>query len=319
MNNRIIFFFVTLLWISCTSDKKIKEEVMAVNVNVDIDRFDLKFAEATLDNWKELKAEYPMFFPEFYHDTIWVEKINDTLQKQLEFETNKVFFDFSEYKSEIELLFKHVKFYFPEFNEPKVYTVISDVDYRNSVVWAEDMLVMGLDNFLGKDHHFYVDISRYITKNLTPEQLLPKTAEQLAIPIIRPPTNNTFIEKMVYYGKVLYLKELFLPLYDEDKIIGYTPEELDWARANESEIWRYFIEKELLFNTQQNIDSRFLFDAPFSKFYLELDNESPGRLGQYIGWQIVKAYMDNNTVELRQMLEAKGEFIFQNSKFKPRK
>src|SRR5690606_13842624 len=131
--NKIAFFIGIILMVSCTSDKKIKEEVMAVNVNVAVDRFDLKFAEATPDNWKELKADYPMFFPEMYHDTIWAEKINDTLQKQLEFETNKIFSDFSVYESEIALLFKHVKFYFPEFNEPKVYTVISDVDYRNSV------------------------------------------------------------------------------------------------------------------------------------------------------------------------------------------
>lgn len=319
MKNKIPFLFVILLWISCTSDKKVKEEVLAVDVDVTIDRFDIKFSKATPDNWKELKAEYPMFFPEMYHDTIWVEKLNDTLQKQLEFETNKIYADFSEYETELALLFKHIKFYFPEFKEPKVYTVISDVDYRNSVVWADNMLVIGLDNFLGKDHHFYVDISRYISKNLTPEQLIPITAEQFAIPAVYPPASNAFVEKMVYYGKILYLKELFLPLYSPDIIIGYTPEELDWARANESEIWRYFVERELLFSTQQNLDTRFLFDAPFSKFYLELDNESPGKLGQYIGWQIVKAYMDNNTVELKQMLASKGEIIFQNSKFKPRK
>lgn len=319
MRKVLLFFTIVLLLFSCEKQKKINKEVEALKVSVTIERFDQKFAEATPENWKSLREEYPFFFPGFYPDSVWVAKTTDTLQKELEFETDKIFRDFTKYEKEIELLFKHIKYYFSEFTEPVVYTVISDVDYQNSVVLTEDKLVIGLDNFLGADHKFYSGISRYIAKNLKPEQLIPTITTRFAQQRVPFPANNTFMEKMVYYGKILYLKQLFLPLYNDEDIIGYTNEEIDWARANESEIWRYFVEKELLYNTHQNMDSRFLNDAPFSKFYLELDNESPGRLGQYIGWQIVMAYMKNNAVELRQMLQTNGEDIFKNSKFKPRK
>ncbi len=84
-------------------------------------------------------------------------------------------------------------------------------------------------------------------------------------------------------------------------------------------IWRFFVENELLYNTDPSLSGRFMNPAPFSKFYLELDSESPGRIGQYIGWQIVRAYMKNNDVSLSKMLITDPAEIYKNSKFKPRK
>lgn len=309
----LIFFY------SCTSEKKVKEEVLAIDVNVKVDRFDEKFAKATPDNLKQLKEKYPYFFPDIYPDSVWIQKSQDTLQKQLEEEVFKVFSDFNEFEDEITLLYQHLKYYFPEFQEPEIVTLISDVDYRNNVIYVDSLVVVGLDNFLGADHFFYEDIHRYIAKNMIPEQLTPQIAEAIVERYVMPPTGRSFMNLMVYYGKKLYLKELLMPLYDEYRIIGYTEEELNWARANEMEIWRYFVERELLFSTDPQMASRFTNPAPFSKFYLELDNESPGRLGQYIGWQIVRAFAKNNEVELRQLLTMSGEEIYKNSRFKPRR
>jgi gliding motility-associated lipoprotein GldB len=304
---------------SCTSEKKIDERVLAIPVEVEIDRFDVAFARATPENLSQLKNEYPFFFPEQYPDSIWYEKMQDTLQLELETEVAKVFSDFTVYEDEITLLFQHLKFYFPDFNEPKILTLISDVDYRNSVVYVDSLVVVGLDNFLGADHHFYIDIHRYIAKNLNPKQLTPEIAEAISERYVKPPTSRSFMDLMVYFGKKAYLKELLLPLVEDHRILGYTEDEIDWAKANETEIWRYFVERELLFSTDPQLAGRFINPAPFSKFYLELDNESPGMLGQYMGWQIVRAFAKNNEIELRQLLTLSGEEIYKNSRFKPRR
>ena len=125
---------------------------------------------------------------------------------------------------------------------------------------------------------------------------------------------------MIYFGKLLYFKDAVIPFKSEAERIGYTEAELDWARANEDYIWRYFVERELLYSTDSKLPSRFINPAPFTKFYLEeIDAESPGGLGQYMGWQIVRAYMKNNEVSLRDLLIADPEEIFNKSKFKPRK
>ena len=84
-------------------------------------------------------------------------------------------------------------------------------------------------------------------------------------------------------------------------------------------IIEYFVEKELLYDTNKKLLSRFITPAPFSRFNLELDSESPGRVGQYIGWQIVKSYMKNNPTSLFKMLQMEAVEIFNNAKFKPKK
>lgn len=313
-----LLFLVAFIF-SCTSEKKINEDVLKVSVDVEVDRFDETFANATPQDLENLKKEYPYLFPVQYPDSIWLEKMNDTLQIELEQEVAKVFSDFSEYEDEITLLFQHLKYYFPKFQEPKVLTLISDVDYRNSIVLADTLLLVGLDNYLGSDHFFYEGVPVYITKNLSPEQLTPSIAETFANQMVQPLQSRTFLDQMIHYGKIQYLKETLLPLFEPERILGYTKDEFNWARANEVEIWRYFVDREMLYSTDPQLAPRFLNPAPFSKFYLELDNESPGRLGQYIGWLIVKAYAKNNDASLAQVLSASGEEIFKNSKFKPQK
>lgn len=317
--NLFLFICGIFLILSCASESELEKEIAAIPVEVDIERFDRVFAEATPENLPEIKREYPYLFPAQYADSVWIAKTQDTLQKELEREVEKAFPNLSPLEDELESLFQHLKYYFPEFKEPKVITVISDVDYRNSVVAADSLLFIGLDNYLGKDHHFYGDIPRYFTNNFNRDQITPDIAEEYAEQIVQAPASRTFLAAMIYYGKIHYTKQLLLPGFSEDRIIAYTEEELDWARANEDEIWRYFIERELLYSTDPQMAPRFINPAPFSKFYLELDNESPGRLGQYMGWQIVQAYAKNNDATLNDILRTPAEEIFNNSRFKPRK
>ena len=75
----------------------------------------------------------------------------------------------------------------------------------------------------------------------------------------------------------------------------------------------------MLYSTDSKLANRFINPAPFSKFYLEIDNESPGRVGAWIGWQIVRSYMKNNEVSLKQLLVMDATEIFNNSKYKPKK
>jgi hypothetical protein len=84
-------------------------------------------------------------------------------------------------------------------------------------------------------------------------------------------------------------------------------------------MWRYFIEKKLLYDTDQKLIPRFINPAPFSKFYLEIDNESPGKVGSWVGWQIVRAFMENNEVSLQQLLQMDYKELFEKSKYKPKK
>lgn len=313
----LVLFGVFLL--SCNNESKVEKEIEKIPMNVEIIRFDKEFAAATPADLPKLKAEFPAFFPKQYNDSIWVEKLTDTLQDQLESEVLKTFPKDEGLEDLLVPLFQHIKYYFPEFITPMVVTATSDVDYRNKVILANSMLVIGLDNYLGSDHRFYEGIDKYITKEMKPSQISPDVAEIYARQYIRPPAKALFLGQIIYYGKELYLKDLWLPNISDAEKMGYTEAEFQWAEENEEYMWRYFIEKELLYSTDPKLGARFISPAPFSKFYLEIDNESPGMLGRYLGWKIVRAYMENNNTDVQQLMVANADEIFKNSKYKPKK
>ena len=121
-------------------------------------------------------------------------------------------------------------------------------------------------------------------------------------------------------GKRYYIKDVLLPQTSDEIKISYTQEELNWVKENEQYIWQYFIENELLYSTQSSYVQRFITPAPFSKFYLEIDNESPGKVGQWLGWQIVRAYAQKYPEKsIQEILATPAKQLFTAANYKPRR
>ena len=315
----VLFLLLGIVLLSCNDASNVETEIDKISMNVEIIRFDREFSRASIENLPTLKQKFPAFFPMQYNDSIWIEKLSDTLQNQLEVEVLKVFPEEQSLKAELIPLFQHIEYYFPQFSTPIVYTVTSDVDYRNKIILADSMLVIALDNYLGSEHPFYQGIDKYIIQDMKPSQIGPDVAELYAREYIKPPINASFLGQLIYFGKMQYLKDLWLPKTSDAEKMGYTEEEMQWSQENELYMWRYFVENEMLYSTDPELGARFLNPAPFSKFYLELDNESPGMLGRFLGWQIVKAYMENNDTEVNRLMVTDADEIFKNSKYKPKK
>lgn len=313
----LVLAFITV--VSCNKDSKIKDAIAGLDVDVTVERFDRFFAEATESDLPKLKSAYPFMFSKKYPDSIWLNRINDTLQQQLSDAVYKAFKDEAYLQTDIKKLFQHLAYYFPKFKTPRVITTTSFVDYRNPVIVTDTIAIIALDTYLGKDHEFYRSIQNYLKQNFSKEQIVVNLAEKYAQKYIHQSNTKTLLGEMIYNGKLLYFKDQIIPFKTDAEKISYTDKQLAWANTNEEEIWRYFIEKELLYSTDSKLPSRFINKAPFTKFYLELDAESPGRLGTYIGWQIVKAYVKNNNVSFKQMLITDAETIFNKSKYKPKK
>lgn len=319
MLKNILFCCLLLACISCAEDNRREEEIAAIPVRLEVERFDQRFADATADSLAILKREFPFLFPRQYPDIMWVEKMNDTIQLELNEAVAAEFPDLVQTERELERLFQHIKYYFPQRRIPRVVTLTSDVDYRNQVVWADSLMLVALDTYLGMDHPLYMGVQDYIKKEMRKEQIAVDAAEAFAQTIVPRPSSRSFLAHMIYYGKVLYLKDVLLPFKTDAQKMTYLPEELSWAEANEDQIWRYFVERQLLYSSDSDLQTRFLYPAPFSKFFLELDAEAPPRLGQYIGWQIVKQYMEKNKIPVEEMIQANAETIFKQSKYKPTK
>ena len=304
--------------LSCEKKNKIEKAVEEIPVEIKVDRFDKAFFETKPEDLSQLKQKYPYFFPAGTDDAIWIEKMQHPQWRELYGEVEKKYADFSTINQEIETLFKHIKFYFPKTKTPKVVTLISEMDYNTKTIYADSLVIVSLELYLGKNHKFY-QFPEYIKQNFEPTQIVPDIASSFLQTKMVPDTDKSFLSQMIYLGKELYLKELLLPEYTDAARIGYTPEQINWCEENEGYIWRYFIDKEMLYSVDAKLIPRFLSPAPFSKFYLEIDNDSPGQVGAWIGWQIVRSYMKNNDVTINELMNKKAKEIFEQSKYKPKK
>ncbi len=319
MKTCVFSLLLLLFFLSCDTKNKTENAVETISVDLKVVRFDKMFFETAPQDLSKIKKEFPFFFPAGNDDVVWLEKMQNPLWRELYTEVQKKFPDFDSYKTELDDVFKHIKYYFPKTKTPKVYTVISEMDYNNKVIYADSLLIISLEMYLGKGHKFY-QFPNYIKQNFEPKQLMPDVVESFAKRQIAPSAEKNFLAAMIYSGKELYLKDMLLPTeYTDADKIGYTPEQLLWCQENESYMWRYFIEDQLLYDDNPKLIPRFISPAPFSKFYLEIDNDSPGKVGAWVGWQIVRSYMKNNEVSLPQLMRTSAKEIFEKSNYKPKK
>lgn len=321
MNYKILLSAFLLLLISCSEEYKTPTDISEIEIDVSVRRFDQDFHKTDISSFENLKKEYPYFVPRNFMniDSLWTTKKQDTLEVELLEESSKVFPDFQAEEADLELLFKHIKYYYPEFENPEVVALTTGVKYRSKILLQNNILLIAIDTYLGADHKFYQGIPMFVSANLKKEQLVSDVAEVYAKKYIIQGKQRRFVDQMISFGKQLYLKDLFMPFKSEASRIGYSEEEYAWAQLNESEIWSYFVDRDLLFSTDTSLSNRFIAQAPFSKFYLELDNESPGMLGRYLGWQIVRQFMEKNDVSLRELSTISGEELYKKSKYKPAK
>jgi gliding motility-associated lipoprotein GldB len=306
------------MFFSCDKKSSVEKKIEALPVQIKIDRFDQVFFETSPKDLQKIKKRYPFFFPEGIPDSVWVNKINNPLWRELFAEVQKKYQKSESIEGELEKVFKHIKYHFPKTKSPKVFTVIAEMDYDNKVIYADSLVIISLEMYLGKDHKFY-EFPAYIKQNFEQRQMMPDLVASFAKSKVKFEKDNTLLSQMIYHGKLLYLKDLLLSSYTDDEKMGYTPKEISWCEENESYIWRYFLENELLYSNELKLNSRFIAPAPFSKFYLEIDNESPGQVGAWIGWQIVRSYAKNNDVPVAKLLELNAKELFKKSKYKPNK
>jgi gliding motility-associated lipoprotein GldB len=307
-----------LLFLCCDKKNKTEKAGNELAMQINVVRFEKIFFETAPQDLHKVKKEFPFFFPPGNDDNIWLEKMQNPLWRELYGEVQKKFPDFKNEQAGLEDLFANIKHYFPKTLTPKVITIISEMDYNNKVIYADSLVIISLEMYLGKEHKYY-QFPNYIKQNFEPKQILPDVVSSFSAQKIKPINDKSLLSQMIYSGKQLYMKDLLLPDYVDSDKMGYNPAQISWCEENEGYIWRYFIEKELLYSDDQKLASRFINPAPFSKFYLEIDNDSPGQVGGWIGWQIVRSYMNNNEVSLQQLLDASPKEIFEKSKYKPKK
>ena len=317
---KLIFLLISgCFFLQCKKNDAVEIVDVKKSVDLNIERFDKLYAAATPKTLRDLKSQYPFLFPSQFPDSIWYAKIDDPIFKELNVEVAKQFPDNKKFEEGVEMMVSRIKHYFPEEKNPRVITLVNEVLIDKKAFYTNDLILISLDTYLGKNHKFYEPFAEYQKANLEPHQILPDLVTNFAFRKIVPSQDKTLISEMIYFGKLHYLKDLLIPETPNYQKIGYTEMQEKFCIENESQMWSYLVNEKLLYDNNIKNYQRFIEDGPFTKFYLDIDRESPGRVGQWLGWQIVKSYMENNEVTLDQLLKTEPTVIFNKSGYKPKK
>lgn len=319
-----IFSLALFLW-SCDKDP-LNVDTSSVDLSVSYARFDDAFFGApieTLENeLPQLRRDFPEFFLVDQSTDEWLEVRKDPYLNMLYSKVSRIYPDLSALRPDVESALEHYKYYFPNTpSNARVITYVSGLDWEFPVIAADSVYFISLDMFLGPDT-VYDQWPNYLASRFSPEYFPAKFARQLAEPVVSIDRGNgSFLSQILYEGRVLYLMEAILPQAEKHILIEYTADELNWCKQNEQEVWTFFVEQELLFSNDNGLYDRFIAEAPFSKFYKKIDRESPGRIGRWIGWQIVRSYMkahpETTVPELARMNDS--QLLFKNAQYKPLK
>ena len=131
-------------------------------------------------------------------------------------------------------------------------------------------------------------------------------------------TQANMLQAMISQGRIWHMLNKLLPETSDTLLSGYSATQLDWCNQNESQIWSFFIQQKLLYSKDPNMLLKYIGEGPTTNGF---PKESPGNIGQFIGYRIVQAYMNlNSKVTLQQLMEEKDfDKIFRDSKYKPRR
>lgn len=243
-------------------------------------------------------------------------KLHDTVQT--------VFHSTVQLEKDFKRAFQFFRYYFPE--EPlsgEVVTFISEYTI-GGFLYGENSIAVGLDFYLGEEYPYASlnpanpNFSAYLTRTFNPEHLVQKSMKLLVQDLIGNPRGAKFIDHMIHGGKELYILDHLLPEKPDSVKLEFTENQVKWCQENEANIWAYFVSEDLLYSTEYNKFQKLVDYSPHSP---GMPEEAPGRTADWLGWQIVKAYMERNPeMKMRDLINNHdAQTIMDGARYKPKK
>ncbi len=317
MKTRLSSFVLLIIILSALTSCKenhYKVNLSSVNADIDVKRLEMDLfrlnPEVIIDSLPYIKQKYGKFLQLFSYvintgvvtDSAFgdflVRFCTDKQNNDVFLLTSKLYPDTEEIEERLKQAFTNYRYYFPLKSIPDVYTCITG--FNNSIILGDSVLGISLDRYLGANCEYYarLEIYNYIAANMTPANIIPDCmyawgASEWAFSAVQYSAENVLSE-MIHEGKLKYFEKCMLPDTPDELIFGFNPEQMKFCRNNESQMWEYLIENDLLFNTDKFTIRKLTGEAPFTSFFT---NESPGKAAVWIGFRIVEAYMLKNSTE----------------------
>jgi len=331
MRNLLILFISTILFSSCDQNN-VCEEHPSINTSEIIVSFEqLEDEFLSIKTREELKdfikheptiAKYFLRGSDYPNDSIMVEALHQRLSNPhidtLRQEVKRVFGDQNDLKEQFKQAFSFMQHYYPDFNPPKIKTIATGFD--TDLYISDSLIIIGLDFYLGKNAKFKpIGFPDYILDRYQKEYIVPSCILLYGIsPRFNKPNlkDNTMLAEMIDYGKSFYFTKKMMPCTPDSLLIWYSDEEIQDSKENEDIVWAHFLDNELLYTTNKFTKQKYLGERPKT---FEIGEKCPGRIGTWLGWQIVNQYTDRHPeMTLPELMENNNaQEIFTKAKYRP--
>jgi hypothetical protein len=152
--------------------------------------------------------------------------------------------------------------------------------------------------------------------NIVPDCIYAWGASEWIIDSTGYPAENV-MSKIIHEGKLKYFEKCMLPEINDTILFGFTSDQMKFCRNNESQMWLYLLENDLIFSTDQFIIRKLTGEAPFTSYFT---SESPGRAAVWLGFRIVESYMMKNpAIKLEVMMNnADIQSLLEQARYNPK-
>ncbi|MCK9167633.1 MAG: hypothetical protein M0O94_03630 [Bacteroidales bacterium] len=306
---------------SCTSPQPYRQAEPATIIRYEQDLFALDKTNLK-PGLQKLKDSYPVFLGGDINDTLNLIQLagylNDPLINEFYNDCQQKYPDLQFLEEEMGILIQNYKTYFPDKETFSVYTYVSGLDFKHPVVFIDSMLLISLDMYLGADYKHYdqLGIPKYISRQFTKENIARDAAESVIRRVMPGISGTTLLEEMITEGIALFGIHQLAPFLSPEIVIQYTPEQFNWCKKHEKELWAFLLKNDILFSPDPKYKKEFLLTGPSSP---EFGDIAPARLGQFIGWQIVQAFqIKNPDISVKQIIEYQdAEALLKQANYKP--
>lgn len=333
MNTRIIALFLLFSLVACNSNDQ-APDVSGINITLNQVHFEQDFFAIDTNQLEQsitvLDKKYPGFTSVFLSNIL-------ALMPGTELADLKSFYRayhplykqstniFKEQEKEVKQIkqgLQYVKYYFPKYPLPnKLISFIGPINSFGSIL-TEDAIAIGLQLFMGKDHPLYTSeegqalYPAYISRKFEPAYIPVSAMNNIVLDMYpEQMSGKPLIAQMVELGKRIYVVDHLLPSISDTLITGYSSKQLDACMNNEKNIWSFFIQNDLLYKSDPQLVREYVTEGPFTNAF---GKESPGNIGQFLGWQIVKKWMKKNAaVNFDALMKKDPVQLFEESKYKP--
>jgi hypothetical protein len=316
-----IFVCLAILSLSACKYDPLNVDASETKMDLNFVNMDSLLFQANDIQLLELHQRFKEEIPEIYeyqlgycigisdlNDTAFVNSMRSFLAdpyiKRVEERISDQFKDLSRHRNEIYSGFQHLKFHLPKAKIPES-VVFMNSFFASNAFSTERQIGIGLERYLGKETDVILELpgdsfyqwmkdgldERYLSRDALCSWIMTHIVEDVS---------GNLAEQMIRWGKVIYLAEAAFPEKEKSILLRYSEEGMKWALDQEREIWNYLVREKLLFKIDERFKINMLNEAPFT---VGLPEKGPDRLGQFIGWRMVRKYMEIKRVSVEELIK----------------